>query len=134
MRTMRGNMTIADFLDKINSISDNLALAGSPMSDSDLVSIIMNNVGPLYETTVSSAQARDTPITYDSLEALLLSAECRIQDQQQATLDIGSVATAFHATHISNKGRGRGRNTMSPFGSRSYLIFQRTQKSPRVTY
>lgn len=52
---MRGNMTIADFLDKINSISDNLALAGSPMSDSDLVSIIMNNVGPLYETTVSSA-------------------------------------------------------------------------------
>lgn len=55
LRTMRGNMTIADFLDKINSISDNLALAGSPMSDSDLVSIIMNNVGPLYETTVSSA-------------------------------------------------------------------------------
>lgn len=48
-----------------------------------------------------------------------MSAERRIQDQQQATLDIGSVATAFHATHISNKGRGRGRNTMSPFGSRS---------------
>lgn len=75
MRTMRGNLSIADFLDKINAISDNLALAGSPMSDNDLVSIIMNNVGSLYETTVSSAQARDTPITYDSLEALLLSAE-----------------------------------------------------------
>lgn len=57
---MHGNLSIADFLDKINVISNNLALAGSPMSDNDIVSIIMNNVSPLYETTVSSAQARDT--------------------------------------------------------------------------
>ncbi|XP_062013808.1 uncharacterized protein LOC133730186 [Rosa rugosa] len=97
LRTMRGNMSISDFLDKINSIADNLALAGSPMNDNDLVSIIMNNVGPLYETTVSSAQARDTPITYDSLEALLLSAERRLQDQQQAALDVSSMTTAFHS-------------------------------------
>lgn len=48
------------------------------MSDSNLVAIIMNNVGPLYETTVNFFQARDSPITYDTLEALLLSVECRL--------------------------------------------------------
>ncbi|KAL6221405.1 hypothetical protein ACLB2K_009156 [Fragaria x ananassa] len=49
---MRGNMSISDFLDKINSIADNLALAGSPTSDNDLVSIIMNNVLTLSSTIV----------------------------------------------------------------------------------
>lgn len=83
------------------------------MSDEDLVSIIMNNVGPLYETTVSSAQARDTPITYDSLEALLLSAERRLADQNQGALDLSSQPTALHISH-SRRGNGRGRH-QTPF-------------------
>lgn len=81
LRTTKGDMSISDFLDKINSISDNLALAGSPLTDGDLVSIIMNNVGAAFEVTVSAAQARDTPITYEALEALLLSAERRLGEQ-----------------------------------------------------
>lgn len=55
----------------------------------------MNNVGPLYETTVSSAQARDTRITSDSLEANLLSAERRLKEQHQAALDINSVTSDY---------------------------------------
>ncbi|CAL9005103.1 unnamed protein product [Prunus brigantina] len=35
----------------------------------------MNNVGAAFEVTVSTKQARDTPINYEALEALLLSAE-----------------------------------------------------------
>ena len=38
----------------------------------------MSNVGPLYENTVTSVQAHETPISYASLEALLLSAERRL--------------------------------------------------------
>lgn len=38
MRTMHGNVNVAN-LDKINAISDNLALSSSPMSDNDLVCI-----------------------------------------------------------------------------------------------
>ncbi|KAM5566909.1 RNA-dependent RNA polymerase 1-like [Rosa sericea] len=106
LRTFRGNLSISDYLYKINSIADNLALAGHPMTDEDLVSIIMNNVGPLYETTVSFAQASDTPITYDFLEALLLSTERRMADQHQGALDLSSQLTALH---VSNSGRGRGR-------------------------
>jgi hypothetical protein len=70
----------------------------------------MNNVGPLYETTVSSAQALDMPITYDSLKALLLSAERKLgADKNQGVLDISSQLTALHVSAHSKRGRGRGR-------------------------
>lgn len=38
---------------------------------------MMSKVGPQYENAVASAEARDTPITYNALEVLLLSAEQR---------------------------------------------------------
>ena len=57
MNTSRGDLSIADYLDKVNVIADNLALYGAFVSESDLVAIIMSKVGPQYETTVSSAQA-----------------------------------------------------------------------------
>lgn len=46
LRTVRGDLSIADYLDKLNSIVNNLTLAGKPIADGYLVSIIMNNVGP----------------------------------------------------------------------------------------
>lgn len=70
----------------------------------------MNNVGPQFEMTVSSAQARENPITYDDLEALLLSAERRHHEQNQPLLD--TTPTALHASR--NRGSGRG----FPFGRR----------------
>lgn len=112
LRTMRGDLSISDFLDKINGVADNLALAGNPVSETDLVSIIMNNVGSVYETTVNSAQARDTPITYDALEALLLSAEHRLQNQN--VLGVDTRATTLHASR--SRGGGCGRGTYSSGG------------------
>ncbi|KAA8546839.1 hypothetical protein F0562_003237 [Nyssa sinensis] len=59
--TVKGEgLSISDFVDKINQIADNLALAGKPVDDDELVNIILNNVGPAYEIT-----AHQTP----SLEA-----------------------------------------------------------------
>ncbi|KAL9668585.1 hypothetical protein QQ045_006121 [Rhodiola kirilowii] len=109
-RTMRGDLTISAYLDKIKRLADNLALSGSPVSDSDLLTIIMTNVGPLYENTVAAVQARETPITYPDLEALLLSAEQRLQPAAVAAPD--TALTALAAT----RGRGnfsRGRRPSS---------------------
>ncbi|XP_068308687.1 uncharacterized protein [Pyrus communis] len=106
MNTARGNLSIADYLDNVNAIADNLALSGAPVSESDLVAIIMSKVGPQYETTVASAQARDTPITYNSLEALLLSAE---QRYNAFSLPSDSGTSAFAAVRGGRSGfRGRG--------------------------
>ncbi|XP_009378969.2 uncharacterized protein LOC103967436 [Pyrus x bretschneideri] len=77
MNTSHGDLSIADYLDKVNVLADNLALSEASVSELDLVAIIMSKVGPQYETTVASAQARDTPITYNALEVLLLSTKQR---------------------------------------------------------
>ncbi|KAB2596288.1 hypothetical protein D8674_031738 [Pyrus ussuriensis x Pyrus communis] len=75
LQTKKGDLSVADYLDRMNAIADNLALAGQPVSDDELVQIVLNNLGPAFEMTVSAAQARDSPITYPTLEALLLTTE-----------------------------------------------------------
>lgn len=128
--TLRDNLSISDFIDKINKIADNLALAGSPVSDDELVTIIMKNVGPVYEVTVSSAQARDTPISFDDLVALLLNAEQRFQFQAMHSSNSDINPTALYSSknsHQFNRGRGntsrggssRGRGTTTARGSNS---------------
>lgn len=47
LRTTRGDTSITNFLDRINSTADNLALVGAHVAD--------NNVGPLYENIVAAA-------------------------------------------------------------------------------
>ncbi|TQE05315.1 hypothetical protein C1H46_009090 [Malus baccata] len=105
MNTSRGDLSIADYLDKVNILADNLALSGAPVSESDLVAIIMSKVGPQFETTVASAQARDTPITYTALESLLLSAE-----QRHTAFSLPSdVGTSAFAAVRGGRGTSRGR-------------------------
>ncbi|KAI5334152.1 hypothetical protein L3X38_024285 [Prunus dulcis] len=62
LRKARGDSFIIDFLDRINSVVNNLAFASAPVSDYDLLVVVMNNVGPLYENIVADAQARETSI------------------------------------------------------------------------
>ncbi|KAI5345121.1 hypothetical protein L3X38_012998 [Prunus dulcis] len=108
-RIARGDSSVVDYLDKVNAIVDNLALSGSPLPDSDLLAVIMNNVGPLYESTIASAQARETPITYADLEALLLSAEQRHLALHAPARD--GPATAMVAAHGRAPSRSRGRGS-----------------------
>ena len=53
--TRGDGLSVSDFVDKINHIADNLALAGKPIDDDELVTVIMNNIGSAYEITISSA-------------------------------------------------------------------------------
>ncbi|KAK9932077.1 hypothetical protein M0R45_019327 [Rubus argutus] len=118
--TMRGDLSISDSLDKINDVADNLTLIGNPVSDTDLVSIIMINIGAVYETTVSSAQARDTSISYDALKALLLSAE----------------RSRGHAGNFT--GGGRGMSSRGVFSGRnapsSSSHFHNGCSGPRISF
>lgn len=98
-------------MDKIQQIADNLALARKPIDDDDLVTIIINNVGITYEALIISAQARDKPILYDDLVALLLSAEMRLKTQNTPPVEV--TPTAMYAPRSSHtNGRGRGNGTI----------------------
>lgn len=138
--TTKGDeLSIYDFVDKINQIADNLALAGKPIDDDDLVTIIMNNVGSIYEATVSSAQARDKPISYDDLVSLLLSAEMRLKAQNTPSIEVNptalyapnSLPANSHGRGYGNhrgsnlRGKGRGRGISSSF-DRGRGVHQKT--------
>ncbi|GFY95654.1 hypothetical protein Acr_10g0010390 [Actinidia rufa] len=103
MRTMKGDLSISDYLDKMNLVSDNLALTGQPVSDDELVQIIMNNLGPAFEMVVSVAQARDTPITYPTLAALFLTTKRKVADQ------VGAKSPPIMAIFVANRGCGASR-------------------------
>ena len=64
-------------------------------------------MGPAFEMTVSAAQARDTPITYPTLEALLLTTERRMVDQNPPVVENGPV-NAINASRGRGGGRTRG--------------------------
>ncbi|XP_021808672.1 uncharacterized protein LOC110752348 [Prunus avium] len=98
--TLRGDSSVQEFLDRIKSIADDLGQAGESVSESLLVSLILKNVGPMYETVVSAVLSRGTPITYDELEVLLLSAEKRLQS--------ASVPAAISGVSALVASRGRG--------------------------
>ncbi|BBN68012.1 hypothetical protein Prudu_254S000200, partial [Prunus dulcis] len=95
IQTKKGDLSIADYLDKMNAISDNLAL-----------------VGKLWEMTVNAAQARDTPITYHMLEALLLTIERRMTEQAAPLVEAASVNAFVTARGRGGQFRGNGRGTV----------------------
>uniref|UniRef100_A0A2N9FG22 Retrotransposon Copia-like N-terminal domain-containing protein n=1 Tax=Fagus sylvatica TaxID=28930 RepID=A0A2N9FG22_FAGSY len=98
LTTKGEGLSISDFVDKINHIANNLAFAGKPIDDDELVTIIMNDVGPAFEVNVSSAQARDSPNLIDDLVALLLTAEMRIKAQQIPSLETTPTALGSSGT------------------------------------
>nr|XP_028959263.1 uncharacterized protein LOC114825090 [Malus domestica] len=50
--TKKGDVSIMDYLDHMNAIIDNLALAGQPVNDDELMQIVLNNLGPISEITL----------------------------------------------------------------------------------
>ncbi|KAM2767079.1 hypothetical protein COP1_022920 [Malus domestica] len=124
MNTHRGDSSIAEFLDRINCLADTISLSGSPVTDSDLVAIILNNVRPAYESTVASAQARDEAITYSALEALLLGAERR--QKLHTVFENGPTALAAGR---GRSGPSRGRD--APRGGCGHFNGGRGQFLPR---
>lgn len=52
VNTSCGDLSIADYLDIVNVIANNLAFSGFSILESDLVAIITSKVGLQYETTI----------------------------------------------------------------------------------
>ncbi|KAB2624056.1 hypothetical protein D8674_015716 [Pyrus ussuriensis x Pyrus communis] len=136
---INGDLSVADYLDRVNAISDNLALAGQPVSDNELVQIILNNLGPAFEMTVNAAQARDTPITYPTLEALLLTTERRMMEQTVPMVEATPVNAFVAARGRGGRSRGNGRGGFpsnrggaSPINQRGFFPRNTNQRNPAI--
>uniref|UniRef100_A0A803NPG5 Reverse transcriptase Ty1/copia-type domain-containing protein n=1 Tax=Cannabis sativa TaxID=3483 RepID=A0A803NPG5_CANSA len=54
----KGNLSISDYVDKVQSLADSLVVAGSDVSSQDLVLQLLNGLGPDYDAVVSGVTSR----------------------------------------------------------------------------
>uniref|UniRef100_A0A803PJV9 Retrovirus-related Pol polyprotein from transposon RE1 n=1 Tax=Cannabis sativa TaxID=3483 RepID=A0A803PJV9_CANSA len=83
----KGGQSISDFSDKVQSIADSLAIAGSPIQDQDLILQLLNGLGPEYDSVVSGITARSDDLTFEEVQSLLLAHESRI-DHHNTVADL----------------------------------------------
>ena len=112
----KGQSSMTDYLQSLKEISDQLAAAGEPISDSDLVAYILSGLSDEYESFVDSIKTRLEPVNPDELHGLLLSKEISLQKRK--TRASSSSSTLFHAYtaqqrssgHNNYRGYSRGRS------------------------
>jgi len=72
--TTKGGLSCADYCQKIRSLADELAFAGSPISDDDLVLQVLGGLGSDYNSFVVVTNTRDH-LSFNELQAMLQSHE-----------------------------------------------------------
>uniref|UniRef100_A0A803NPY8 Integrase catalytic domain-containing protein n=1 Tax=Cannabis sativa TaxID=3483 RepID=A0A803NPY8_CANSA len=81
----KGSQTISDYVDKIQFIADSLAVVGSQIDDQDLILQLLNGLGPEYDPVVSGITARSDVLSFEEVQALLLSHESRLEHHSSVT-------------------------------------------------
>ncbi|ESR41588.1 hypothetical protein CICLE_v10013678mg, partial [Citrus x clementina] len=61
------NQTIADYLNNLLSIADELTLFDSPIIDDDISVQMVNNIGKELKEIIGGARTRETSVTFDEL-------------------------------------------------------------------
>uniref|UniRef100_A0A803Q5W2 Reverse transcriptase Ty1/copia-type domain-containing protein n=1 Tax=Cannabis sativa TaxID=3483 RepID=A0A803Q5W2_CANSA len=92
-------LSISDFVDKVQSITDSLAAVGSPILEQDIILQLLNGLGLEFDSVVSRINARSDLLSLKEVQALLLSHESRLEHhsaltdltmQMQANMAIGN--------------------------------------------
>ena len=87
---------------------DHLGALNTPVTDSDLVQVILNGLGPSYRPFIRSLQQRTEDVTYDELYGLLLC------EEEDLTTDVKSPIPP--SAHIATTPQRGGRFSSGPRG------------------
>ena len=75
----KGSMTAAAYYAKVKALGDELAAAGRPMQDDELVTFILAGLDFDYNPLMSTVLGRTTPISLSDLYSQLLAYDARLQ-------------------------------------------------------
>lgn len=93
--TRKGNLKITDYINRIKSFSDEMAAAGKPMDDEEIVAYILAGLDEEYDPVVSVITGRTEAVTIADTYTQLLSFEDRL-----------SRRAAQHSANAASRGRG----------------------------
>jgi hypothetical protein len=102
--TKKENMTVAQYYGKMKGLADEMAAAGKPLDDEELVMYICNGLDPEFNPLVSALITRVEPVTPTELYSQLLSFETRLELQ---------LGTGSSSANSAGRGGGRGGNQQS---------------------
>lgn len=111
--TKKGAMSIDEYIAKMKGYADEMAAAGKPLDDEELVSFICTGLDFEYNSVVTSVLARTEPISVTELIVQLLAFEQRLNLYNGSSSSLGSSVNAASRSRgggRTNRGRGnRGR-------------------------
>lgn len=82
----RDTKSIAEYLQAVKTITDELALAQEPVSDEDIVISILNGLNDDFNQISATLQARETPITNEELFEKLSTFERQLKKNEILTV------------------------------------------------
>jgi hypothetical protein len=74
----KGSSTVTEYVAKMRALGDEMAAAGRPLEDEELVEYILTGLADEYDSVVSSIFARSEPVSVSELYSQLLAFETRL--------------------------------------------------------
>ncbi|KAK9266854.1 hypothetical protein L1049_027113 [Liquidambar formosana] len=109
----RDSTPVAEYLQTIKTISDELALIDAPITDNDLVIHILNGIGTEFKEIAASIRTRETSISFEELHDKLIDYEAfleRVVTQIEPMVMTANIThrgdNSTHSNRRSNPTRG----------------------------
>ncbi|XP_019226694.1 PREDICTED: uncharacterized protein LOC109208110 [Nicotiana attenuata] len=107
-RTKRDSRPVAEYLQLVKSIAEELSLCGSPVNDVDLVVHVLGGIGSEFRDIAAAIHARDSVISFDELQDKLLAHE----------LYLKQIDHNFDPTPVTSNHVRKGNSSRPPYQSR----------------
>ncbi|GMY33210.1 Retrovirus-related Pol polyprotein from transposon RE2 [Fagus crenata] len=115
-----------DRLSTLYSVADELALAGVPQSNDDLLLYSLRGLGSEYKEIVAAICARDTPILFEELHDKLLEQEVYLKCEASQS-EPSHITTNATRTYSLTKPSNNKRNEKNHFSQNRGPLHQRNQ-------
>ncbi|XP_016576210.1 uncharacterized protein LOC107873781 [Capsicum annuum] len=113
-RTTKDSHSITEYLHTIRSLSDELATAGSPVSNPELIVKILSGLGPEFREISAAIRARNTAVFYEELFEKLLDHELFLRHEDAKKLSDPITAAVATPTKSNANNRNIARRTTLP--------------------
>ena len=105
--TTKGERSVSDYLQAIQEIADQLAAAGQPIADEDLVLHMLCRLPSEYDAFATSIRVRSDAITAEDLHSLVLSEEVTVNERVRSVTQPDS---SPHALYVSSSSKIFGKH------------------------
>jgi hypothetical protein len=110
--TRKGDLTISEYVGKMRALADEMASAGNPLDDEDIISYILAGLDDEYNPVVTTLVARSDSVSVAEAYAQLLNFEQRMHL-------LHGEPSQQHSAHMADRGRGSQRGRGGRTGGRT---------------